>query len=195
MCDKVELGNGVFIPIKKEPSTLVELNSRGNGLFLSDKGTIHNYLSINDELFLPYKNKEINIFEVGYQYGGSCELWAKYFPKAKIRSIDINNCVPEPFCDRIKFDVMNVEDLSLVYFNEFCVDIAIDDGSHLLSEQIHFIQTVHPVIREGGILIVEDIKDIDNQYNDFKNIGFPFKVVDRRSEQNRFDEVLLLFTK
>lgn len=175
--------------------SLVELNKRGNGLFFSDKGTIHDYLPIYERWFLPYKDREINFFEVGYQYGGSCELWAKYFKNAQIRSIDTNNCVPNPFCDRIRFDVMSVNDLTTSYFDDFPVDIAIDDGSHELADQIHFIKTVYPVVKKGGLLIVEDIKDIDKQYKDFADLGIPFKVVDRRDIQKRFDEVLLIFKK
>jgi hypothetical protein len=33
-----------------------------NGLYLSDKGTAHNYLYEYDQLFAPMRNKKINIF-------------------------------------------------------------------------------------------------------------------------------------
>lgn len=178
---------------------LVELNkSQGDGYLipdaLSDKGTIHNYLTIYDELFAPFRDKKINLFEVGYQYGGSAKLWELYFNKAKIKCIDIDISVPLPESDRIEFDLMDVNELTQDYFNEL-IDIAIDDGSHFLKDQLHFIKNVWPVIRKGGLMIIEDVQDIDTEESIFRNLGIPFEVIDNRAKQGRYDEVLLIFRK
>ncbi|MCE5225525.1 MAG: class I SAM-dependent methyltransferase [Porphyromonadaceae bacterium] len=179
-----------------EELSLVELNKREiDGFFLSDKGWIHNYLPTYDKLFAPYRHKEINIFEVGYQHGGSAQLWNKYFSKAKIKIIDIDACVPLPFEERIIFELRDMRKTDAEYFSDFIPDIAIDDGSHLLEDQVHFVKTVYPVLREGGLLIVEDIQNLEQQKIVFDYLGIPFEVVDLRVPGGRYDDVFLLYRK
>jgi len=173
--------------------TLVELFAeKGFEYYETDKGTLHNYLDIYDKLFLPFKNKEINVFEVGYFLGGSCRLWEEYFINAKIRFIDNNpDCILNSTSGRVSLDIMDVMDLTVDYFDEFPPDIAIDDGDHSIESQVHFIKSVYPVLRPGGLLIVEDVY----LTRPFDAINIPYKVIDRRIEQSRIDEVLLIFKK
>jgi len=173
--------------------TLVELFAeKGFEYYETDKGTLHNYLDIYDKLFLPFKNKEINVFEVGYFLGGSCRLWEEYFINAKIRFIDNNpDCILNSTSGRVSLDIMDVMDLTVDYFDEFPPDIAIDDGCHSIESQVHFIKNVYPVLRPGGLLIVEDVY----LTRPFDAINIPYEVIDRRIEQSRIDEVLLIFKK
>uniref|UniRef100_A0A6M3IMB8 Methyltransferase n=1 Tax=viral metagenome TaxID=1070528 RepID=A0A6M3IMB8_9ZZZZ len=176
--------------------TLVEINKEpGNGFYLTNKGTIHNYLPIYEALFSPLRDKELNIFEVGYYHGGSSKLWEKYFSKAIIKTIDIDNCVPFPESERIILELRDINDIRQEYFSDFFPDIAIDDGSHLLEDQIYFIKTVYPVLKEGGLLIVEDIQNIKNQKVVFESIGIPFDIIDLRKVKGRYDDVLILYHK
>jgi hypothetical protein len=190
----------------KTVNTLVELNKE-NGVFLTDKGSVHNYLQFYDLLFRKYRNDRINIFEVGYQYGGSCELWKRYFTFANIKAIDIKLWGPSPDRDnynlynefivpsgRVSLDFINIQDLPLEYFDNRRPDIAIDDGSHTLEDQIKFIKTVYPVLNHGGILIVEDIQDYDNQLVEFNKLGIKFVAVDNR-DSGVYDDVFIYFTK
>jgi hypothetical protein len=188
--------------------TLVELDNCGVR-YLTDKAISHGYLQKYEEWFLPFRDKVINIFEVGYWYGGSCELWKRYFPKAYIRAIDIVKPKPkirrvngkhllsnfiEP-SNRVRLDFISINDLPPSYFWDFSPDIAIDDGSHSLSDQIRFIKLVYPVLHKGGILIIEDVQNIDLDKQAFDNIGIPYKIFDFRAKTNCGDSVLLLFKK
>ena len=176
--------------------TLTELNKREiDGFFLSDKGWTHSYLPCYEELFAPYRHREINIFEVGYQHGGSAILWEKYFSKALIKTIDIDMCVPFPPQGRIVLELRDMRETDAEYFADFIPDIAIDDGSHLLEDQLHFVKTVYPVLREGGLLIVEDIQNLEQQKVAFDYLGIPFEVIDLREPEGRYDDVLLLYRK
>lgn len=176
--------------------TLEQLNKKETeGFYLSDKGTIHSYLPSYDQLFTPYRDLDINIFEVGYQHGGSSVLWERYFSKAIIKSIDVDIHVPLPQSERIILDIANVMNLTSEYFSDFIPDIVIDDGSHFLEEQVHLIKIAYPVIRKGGIIIVEDIHCIDTQNTVFESIGIPYEIFDLRGVKNRFDDVFLLFRK
>lgn len=175
---------------------LDEINKeRGNGFFLSDKGFFHNYLSEYDKLFTSYRHQEINIFEVGYQHGGSATLWTKYFSKAIIKTIDIDHCVPDPSSSRIILEIQDIRMITSDYFNDFPPDIAIDDGSHLLDDQIYFIKTVYPVLRQNGLLIIEDIQYLENHRFVFESLGIPFEVFDFRKQTGRYDDVFLLYRK
>lgn len=189
--------------------TLEQLNKEG-GLFLTDKGVRHSYFSIYEELFSPLRDKEINIFEVGCQYGGSCRLWEKYFSRAHIRSIDIKtkgtkeeigaagvygiktNIVTG---DRVYMEIRNVMDIDTDYFKDFPLDIAIDDGSHVIEEQIHFFNVVYPILKSGGLMIIEDVQDIDHTKIEFDKLCVPYELIDQRKERGIYDEVLLIFRK
>ena len=177
--------------------TLIELfTEKGSEYYNTDKGTDHNYLKDYDELFLPFRDKEINVFEVGFYLGGSCKLWEDYFIKAKIKFIDINpNCILESVSGRASLDIMDVMNLTTDYFDTFPPDIAIDDSFHTLEGQIHFIKVTYPALRTGGLLVIEDIIDLDNYKSAFLELNIPFEIIDRRKEQMRTDEVLLIFRK
>jgi cephalosporin hydroxylase len=190
---------------KYHNKTLAKLNME-DGLYLTDKGVIHDYLSDYDKLFMPLREKSINIFEVGFQYGGSCKLWEKYFPYARIMAIDISTERPYEkdairlgiktkftFGDRVTMELRNMNSVTQEYFEGFTPDIAIDDGSHTMEDQLYFIKTVYPVLNKGGILIVEDVQDIINQKVEFEKLGIPFEIVDRRYVC--YDNVLLIYRK
>ncbi len=186
---------------------LIELNNK-DGLFLSDKGSIHNYLIFYDAIFSYLRDSKLNIFEVGYQYGGSCELWKQYFPKAKIRAIDIKRWEPTSERDdlkldnhfiepqgRVQLDLININDLTDDYFKNFKPDIAIDDGSHLLEDQITFVKKVYPHLKKYGYLIIEDIQNWDSALPEFNKLGMKFHVVDQREVTGVYDDIFIYFTK
>lgn len=187
---------------------LVELNKQ-DGIFLTDKGSIHSYLKFYDAMFAQFKDKEINIFEVGYQYGGSCKLWEDYFPEAIIKSIDIKSWdVPsedraalnllnkriDPG-KRTTFQMINMNNIDSEYFKDFKPDIAIDDGSHKLEDQIHFVKTVYPVLNDGGFLIVEDIQNWEIALPEFDKLGLHIFVVDQRKVSGVYDDIFIYFLK
>jgi hypothetical protein len=178
--------------------TLVDLFKKGGfNTYPTDKGTEHSYLKIYDQLFSPYQDKKINLFEVGYYKGGSCKLWEDYFPEAIIRVIDIDlsNNGTIKHSDRVQFEWKDIRELESKYFKKFPPDIAIDDGSHFLEDQIHFIDIVYPKLRDGGLLIIEDILDINNQIGKFQKLGIPFEVFDLRKKKKRLDDVLIVIRK
>jgi hypothetical protein len=180
--------------------TLVELyNQGGYDTYPTDKGTVHSYLPVYDELFTPYRNKEINLFEVGYYKGGSARLWEDYFTKAQIKVIDI---VPQDYFGskfifksaRVQFEQKDVRRIQRDYFDDFQPDIIIDDGSHLLITVARLIRVAFPILRTGGLYIVEDFNVVKNRRK-ILEIGIPFEVIDRREVSGREDDVLLIFRK
>ena len=178
---------------------LMTLNKTEDG-FISDKGTLHEYLPVYDKLFAPYRMRKINFFEVGFWRGASMKLMELYFQKAIIKYIDSDklqslNMEFEHDQSRVIFEHKDSRDLTAAYFADFPPDIAIDDGSHYVADQLHFIRTVLPVVKPGGLLIVEDIQDIDHSKIEFDRLGIPYELVDLRPISGRWDDVLLIFRK
>ena len=199
-------------------STLVELFKAGgiqsdgihNAKYDTDKGDMlpnhHNYLPTYDKLFAPYKDQEINIFEVGYLAGGSARLMEDYFPKATIYTIDVNSyapCEQNLYSDspdpkgRIKMELRDIRTMTSDDFIGREPTIAIDDGSHKAEDQLYFIKIIWPILKPGGLLIVEDIQHIDAHLSAFAAFGIPFEIIDLRykTKQSRYDNILLVFRK
>ena len=180
--------------------TLFELwKAKGFEKYQTDKHSTHLYFIMYDLLFAPFQHKPVGVFEVGTNTGGSANLWDDYFshPDTRIRSIDILD-VPQSHRDytsRLRLDIVDINKLTPDYFADFPVDIAIDDGSHTVDDQIAFVKLMYPIVREGGILIVEDISAVDKLRNEVKKLGYPFFIVDFNPIDNWYDSVLFIFMK
>ena len=68
-------------------------------LYFENTGRLANkwlhYLPVYDRVMAPFRDKAPTMLEIGVFFGGSLELWRKYFgPDATIFGIDINPCAP-----------------------------------------------------------------------------------------------------
>lgn len=170
------------------------------------------YADLYEIIFEPLQHQPINIFEVGYCNGGSARLWSDYFTKAKVRFIDIDPSALLRHSDhtsntwagsglnldtsRISLEIMDANDLTPEYFKGQEPDIAIDDGSHKLEDQLAFVKLMYPILKPGGLLIVEDVENIDRDRPAFEALGIPFNVADfRPNHSTAFDSVLVIFQK
>lgn len=182
---------------------LTEINNE-----YTDKNTRHSYLPLYDNLLFPIKNTALSVLEIGIgdfreKNGGSLLLWLKYFTKAKIYGIDI---LPKT---RVLDSLINNENIILynetnAYDNKFVkdnfieqnikFDFILDDGPHTLESQQDFIKLYLPLLKENGILIIEDIQHIE-YLDDLKNITPEYlhkyiKVYDRRHIKSRIDDIV-----
>lgn len=181
--------------------TLVELYKNNNGYkrYGQDKFG-HHYAEIYDEIFKPLQDKEINIFEIGFFVGGSCRLWLDYFPNAKVKCIDVNDKAntrgSSYFLEspRFELEIKNSNTIDEQYVKDLDVDIFIDDGSHVLEDQLYIVQTVYPALKEGALLIIEDVLNIDKVKVEFEKLGYPFSVADMRVGP-ALDSVLIIYKK
>ena len=170
--------------------TLVELVRKN--IYSTDKESTHHYLGIYDKLFAPFQDKEINLLEVGVATGGSLKLWEDYFSKAFIWGIDIIDEIKYKYSERVSVSQFNINDF---YDDELWkFDVAIDDGSHFVEEQLHFIKLVWPGLNDNGLMIIEDVHDIENNKKCFNGLNIPFEVIDLR-ETGIHCSVLLIFRK
>lgn len=128
----------------------------------SDKGI--RYLREYDRLFAPFRNKPVNILEIGVQNGGSLEVMAQYFTH---KETHITGCDIHPKCADLKFsdprikvfvaDATQAKTQEKISRHTPHLDIVIDDGSHMQKDVIRAFALYWPMLKDGGLYIVEDM--------------------------------------
>ena len=175
---------------------LVQLNSQNTK---SDKGTHdprgHTYIDFYDEILAEYRITKNNILEIGVLNCDSHNLWALYFPYAKIYGIDVR---PECkiFTNKDKNIEIYIGDSQTGSFPEITnVDVIIDDGGHRINEQINTFNNFYHRLNPGGLYIIEDIQDLDKDREKLLNLSENVNIHDRRKVNNRSDDVIVTIKK
>ena len=180
---------------------------------LTDKNTIHSNLEVYETLFQQKKFTAKQILEIGigpipHQNGGSICMWSMYFPNADIHACDV---IP---IDHVNGYLINHPRVYLhtsnnAYNTNFVTntflnknmkfDILIDDGMHSLGSMISFIRLYLPLLKDDGILVIEDVQDIywinhlrevtPNEYKPY------IEVYDRRDIKGRYDDIMFVINK
>lgn len=177
---------------------------------LTDKNTSHSYVDLYENLLSGKKESATTVLEIGIgdfgpKNGGSIKLWKDYFTNATIYGLDI--LPAEKVIDELLTDPRVVLYTSTNAYNEEFVnanfvskglkfDFMLDDGPHTLESMKDFIRLYLPLLKEDGILIIEDV-----QYVDWfghlmlvvpEDLRKYIKVYDRRNIKGRYDD--LVFT-
>jgi len=114
------------------------------------------YFDLYDTHFRSLRERELKILEIGVQYGGSVEMWAKYFPNSLITGIDV-----DPLCaihtrKRISIKIGNQADPK--FLSQFTgYDIIVDDGGHTMNQQQTSFDVLFPLLNAGGVYVIEDL--------------------------------------
>jgi demethylmacrocin O-methyltransferase len=122
------------------------------------KGKSH-FLKIYEDYFFHFKNKKINILEIGVYEGKSLMIWKYYFPKANIIGVDLlsyNFKIKRIFT--FQGDQTDTKFLLglIKKFKKF--DIIIDDGSHVSKHIIKTFNFLFDYLVDGGLYIAEDLQ-------------------------------------
>jgi len=119
------------------------------------------YFAVYDELFAPYKGKDVTFVEIGIFGGGSMEAWRSYFgPKSRIIGIDLNPALQTEL-QKEGFEVFIGDQADPAFWRSFFaevgdIDILLDDGGHTNTQQWTTLVQALPRIRDGGLLVIED---------------------------------------
>jgi len=132
-----------------------------------ENGTGHGFSVFYERHLASYKNKKINILEVGSFTGASAATFVKFFPLSKVYCLDIN-------LTNFKYSSRNIEVFALdisekKMLNKFYksiniskdtqyFDIIIDDGSHKLSDIVVALNSLYKNLKSGGLYVIEDFK-------------------------------------
>ena len=131
----------------------------------------HPYTAVYNMLLAPLKNKPIRFAEIGVAMGASAIMWDVYFrnPEAELNMFDRDeqflmygrNIVGK----RVKMSLMDVSvegDVKRALVTaaggeDNLYDVIIDDSSHAREHQVSIVKEAFPLLKSGGMIIVEDI--------------------------------------
>jgi len=127
----------------------------------------HGYSNFYDNHFKKFKSKQINLLEIGSYSGASAAAFSKYFKNINIFCLDINlskfkfkSKNIHPFCIDANNQKMVSKFFKKVNFfqsiKEF--DIIIDDGSHILSDQLKSLNFFFKYVKFGGYYVIEEYR-------------------------------------
>ena len=190
--------------------------------FGSDKSTRHTYTDVYEKYFLPLKEKNILLFELGLgtnntdvpsnmglegKPGASLRGWKEFFLNGQIYGADIDKRILF-FEDRIKTfyvdqgdinqidELWNNKDLKSIDF-----DIMIDDGVHQPDPTFVFLKYSIQKLKSGGLYFIEDINvALISYYNQVltsfgTKLGFSHEILNLSTPENSIDNVLAVLIK
>lgn len=131
-------------------------NTHRNGL---DKWM--HYFEIYEFWFSKFKNKPIVILEIGVYQGGSINMWREYFgSEAAIYAIDINPLCKQFETENTKIFIGSQDDRDFLKYVKSQIpkiDILIDDGGHMMDQQIISFEELYEHVKIDGLYLCEDL--------------------------------------
>jgi hypothetical protein len=143
--------------------------------FTKNGGHRHPYTTPYSLFFEPLRNKPIKFAEIGIFRGASILAWRMFFSRARIYGFDIyldaishirNLDLPGVFIDQM--DATKADSMESVFQRHMAdgelFDVILDDALHNVSQQEVTIKTCMNKLKQGGLLIIEDIfRDQDHK--------------------------------
>jgi hypothetical protein len=120
------------------------------------------YIRVYEEEFGSIRRSDVKLLEIGVSKGGSLQIWRKFLgEKAVIFGIDI-----DPECRALDTADLSIrigsqsdpEFLQGVVSEMGGLDIVVDDGSHVGSDQITSFKALFPLMAPDGVYIIEDVQ-------------------------------------
>lgn len=174
----------------------------------TDKESRHSYTQSYIDLFSKFKDKETTFLEIGNCFGASILLWQKFLPKTHVYAVDILFRMGKLSMDHIDVDrwtwfigdaYSEVIKTNIMKKSE-SFDIILDDGPHSIESQVSSLRLYLPILKSGGVFVIEDIQDLDNDIellidvvNKFDNCTY--EIIDLRSNKDIYDDVLFVVNK
>jgi len=178
-----------------------------------DKTQKHQYDRIYEPVFEKFKNKKINILEVGIFNGHSTEALHEYFPKANLYGIDIfvrTKAEDLPCYKKDRTHYLRASSTEpaiarqlIARFSAIEFDIIIDDGLHTPNANKLTFRHLLPFLKSGGHFFIEDVFPLErmtmkelqhpwllrhpNRYNALDNNMFIKELEDSKLEVIRHD--------
>jgi len=129
----------------------------GNLTHQCDK--FEHYFELYEQWFAKFVNKSPKVLEVGVLYGGSAEMWSKYFGSGTVvHGVDIYpQCSETDYLKITRGDQGSEEFWESFNSPEDGFDIVIDDGSHDSPHQITTLKKTFKLLKDGGVYWCEDV--------------------------------------
>ena len=136
--------------------------------FTINNGHRHPYTTPYSLFFEPLKNKPIKLAEIGIFRGASILAWRIFFSRARIYGFDVDMeamkyvrdlNLPGVYLDQM--DATKADSMESVFQRHMAdgelFDVIIDDALHEVGQQAVTIRTCMNKLKQGGLLIIEDI--------------------------------------
>ena len=118
------------------------------------------YLPIYEQHLERYRNRAVRVLEIGVYRGGGLDLLAHFLgPDAVLIGVDIDPGAVHAVAGRYVVELGDQEDpefLRSVAERHGPFDIVLDDGGHRMRQQIVAVETLFPILADGGTYLVED---------------------------------------
>ena len=133
----------------------------------SEKTYGHGYAEFYEKHFSNLRDKKLNILEIGSYSGASAAAFVKYFKNIDIYCLDINLTKFLYKSKKIHSFGLDVSNKKMIekflnkinFFEDIKkFDIIIDDGSHILSDQLKAIDYFFKYLNKGGYYVIEDYR-------------------------------------
>lgn len=126
----------------------------------TDKATYHLYTELYEAYFKEFTNP--TIMEIGIYNGSSIHMYQEFWNlQCNIVGVDRGDQLgfqnPYPNVKMVGAD-QGVKAQLEAAAHGYGFDIIVDDGSHMISDQLISIATLFPYLKEGGIYIIEDLQ-------------------------------------
>lgn len=131
------------------------------------------YFEIYDHHFSRFRNKSLNLLEIGIYSGGSLGMWKSYFGAGcTVYGVDIEESCRVYEAQGIRVFIGDQADRN--FWRQFKqdvpkIDIVIDDGGHSPIQQLTSFEELFPHLRPGGIYLCEDIHGKTQRFSAYVN--------------------------
>ncbi len=161
-----------------------------------DNNQTHGFSKFYEKHLKHLKKENLNILEIGSYSGSSAAAFVKYFPNSKIYCLDVNLLNFKYSSKKIfpfGIDSSNKKMLKsflkkIDFFEKIkFFDFIIDDGSHILSDQLFSLNFFYKYVKSKGFYIIEDYKfsEYFDHCNDVSDINIQ-ELIDNLNNKNLF---------
>lgn len=118
------------------------------------------YLDVYHRHFQRFRGRPCTLVEIGVYHGGSLQMWKHYLgEQARIVGIDVNPRLSDLHEPGIEIHIGDQADRQFLIDlakKTGPIDILIDDGGHLMHQQIATLETLYGAVAENGVILTED---------------------------------------
>lgn len=147
---------------------LCHLLGTDKGPYTRGGGHRHPYTGPYSLLFEPLRHKSIKFAEIGVFRGSSLAVWREFFTQARLYGFDNDAANLEHIAKMpLRNTTLGLMDssqkqsiqagLAAITADSELLDVVLDDASHDPHDQCEMIRSALPFIKQGGLLIIEDI--------------------------------------
>ena len=166
------LPNSIFHDLRPKYVAVAGRFSRRNlyrlaELHGTDKIYGHNYIDVYNHHFKKFRKLPVTFLEIGVggyddprSGGQSLRMWKDYFFNGNIHALDIFDKSPHQE-NRIRIfqgSQADKECLQKIHQETGDFDLIVDDGSHMNEHIITSFEILFPLLKDGGVYVVEDIQ-------------------------------------